>query len=89
MLHILSLNLLGSSPDRYARGSAKRLNALIASTTQLGSPRNYTSALDSGLQVYPRLYNDAIIQTSLHGLSYLSALISISCDRDVSTCGRR
>jgi len=34
-------NLLGSSPDRYARGSANRLNAVIASTTQLGSPRNH------------------------------------------------
>ena len=56
-------NLLGSSPDRYARGSANRLNAVIASTTQLGSPRNHTPALDSGLPVYARLYNDAIKQT--------------------------
>ena len=43
------------------------VNAVIASTTQLGSPRNHTPALDSGLPVYARLYNDAIIQTSLHG----------------------
>jgi len=58
MLHTLSLNLLGSSPDRYARGSANnRLKAVIASTTQLGSPRNHTPALDSGLQY------------ALHGLS--------------------
>ena len=38
MLHTVSLNLLGSSPDRYARGSANRLKAVIVSTTQLGSP---------------------------------------------------
>jgi len=69
MLHTVSLNQLGSSLDRYPRGSANRLKAVIASTTQLGSPRNHTPALDSGLPVYPRLYNDAIIQTSLHGLS--------------------
>ena len=62
-------NLLGSSPDRYARGSANRLNTVIASITQLGSARNYTRALDSGLPVCARLYNDAIIQTSIHGLS--------------------
>ena len=37
MLHTVSLNLLGSSPDRCARGSANRLNAVIVSTTQLGS----------------------------------------------------
>ena len=67
MLHTVSLNQLGSSPDRYARGSANRLKAVIVSTTQLGSPRNHTPALDSGLPVYAR--NDAIIQTSLHGLS--------------------
>jgi len=48
-------NLLGSSPNRYARGSANRLNAVIASTTQLGSPRNHTPALDSGLPVYARI----------------------------------
>jgi len=29
MLHTLSLNLLGSSPDRYARDSANRLKAVI------------------------------------------------------------
>jgi len=73
MLHTLSLikTCLAAvpNPDRYARGSANRLNAVIASTTQLGSPRNHTTALDSGLPVYARLYNDAIIQTSLHGLS--------------------
>jgi len=73
MLHTLSLIktcLAVPNPDRYARpGSANRLNALIASTTQLGSPRNHTPALDSGLPVYARLYNDAIIETSLHGLS--------------------
>ena len=62
-------NLRGSSPDRYARGSANRLNAVIASTTQMGSPRNHTPALDSGLPVYARQYNDAIMQTPLHGLS--------------------
>jgi len=50
MLHTVSLNLLGSSPDRYARGSANRLKAVIVSTTQLGSPRNHTPALDSGLR---------------------------------------
>ena len=64
--------MLGSSPESrslYARGLADRLNAVIASTTQLGSPRNHTPALDSGLPVDARLYNDAIIQTSLHGLS--------------------
>jgi len=85
MLHILSLNLLGSSPDRYARGSAKRLNALIASTTQLGSPRNYTSALDSGLQVYPRLYNDAIIYTDvtpwpLHSMACRPSAVAVCSD---------
>jgi len=72
MLHTLSLNLLGSAPDRYARGSANRLKAVIASTTHLGSPRNHTPVgpvLDSGLPVYSRLYNDTIIQTSLHGLA--------------------
>ena len=37
MLHTVSLNLLGSSPDRYARGSANRLKAVIVSTIQLGS----------------------------------------------------
>ena len=43
--------LLGSSPDRYARGSANRLNAVIASTTQLGSPRNHTPAVE--FYLYP------------------------------------
>jgi len=57
------------NPDRYARGSANRLNAVIASKTQLGSPRKHTPALDRMLPVYARLYNDAIIQMSLHGLS--------------------
>ena len=30
-LHTVSLNQLGSSPDRYARGSANRLKAVIVS----------------------------------------------------------
>jgi len=39
---ILGVAPVGSSPDRYARGSANRLKAVIASTTQLGSPRQHT-----------------------------------------------
>jgi len=39
---ILGVAPVGSSPDRYARGSANRLKAVIASTTQLGSPRKHT-----------------------------------------------
>jgi len=50
MLHTVSLNLLGSSPDRYARGSANRLKAVIVSTTQLGSLETTPPALDSGLR---------------------------------------
>ena len=72
MLHTLSLmkTCLAVVPIvMLGVRSANRLNAVIASTTQLGSPRNHTPALDSGLPVYARLYHDAIIQTSLHGLS--------------------
>ena len=54
-VRLLRYTQLCSSPHRYARGSTNWLNAVIASATQLGSPRNHTPALDSGLPVYARL----------------------------------
>ena len=75
MPHTVSLDLHCSSPDRYARGSANRLNAEIASTTQLGSPRNHTLALDSGLLHMACRPSEVAVRSN--------AAIDI-----VSTCGR-